>query len=124
MGALSLWLILRSLGCGLLEEDPEAMERNRRSSNGKLSGESQAPLEEICERETAPRAWLFDSERARLAGLKSAEARRRKREALAAQPPALPVRQRSLALPRSDQNQCHAPSLAHGSDRDTDRQTA
>ena len=83
MGALTLWLILGALGCRLrIEDDPEAIERNRRhyewQTVKRKPRKRRWTLREIAiaRRRNAP--WLFDSERAREAGRKSALMRKQK----------------------------------------------
>jgi hypothetical protein len=74
VGALTLWLLLQSLGLRIrVEEDPEALERNRRSSQwGTVRRKpKQRPgvrtIIALARRRNAP--WLWDSERARQAAM-------------------------------------------------------
>jgi hypothetical protein len=89
VGALTLWLLLQSLGLRIrVEEDPEALERNRRRHEWltirRKPKKRRWTLREIAiaRRRNAP--WLFDSERAREAGRKSALMRKQKAAAASA----------------------------------------
>jgi hypothetical protein len=74
IGALTLWLLLQTLGLRIrLEEDPEALERNRRHHEWQTvqrkPKQRRWTLREIsiARRRNAP--WLWDSDRARKAAL-------------------------------------------------------
>ena len=70
MGALTLWLVLGALGLRIrLEEDPEALERNRRRTDWQQLRRKPRKRRHLlgdlakARRRNAP--WLWDSERAR-----------------------------------------------------------
>ena len=88
MGALSMWLILRTLGLNIqLIEDPATLARNRRHHQWETvtrkPKKRRWTLREIAiaRRRNAP--WLWNQEQAREAQRKSVEARRRNRAAQA-----------------------------------------